>query len=206
MKTTAAFLTFLKYAIAFIIGFAVAWWSRGCQRCPDAEPVPAKSDTVTQTIWDTVTFTKNVIKPVPCYRIVDSAAVYFAIKSKTQKEIEDFYLSYFTENVYDTTVRNDTSAFIRLRARTWQNQLELIGVDFINRRPTAINTSVTNHIDGRRVHWLLGAGASYHMDGVPVSFHLSAGFVNRKHFGLTVSADPFKRAFWATGYCNLYRK
>jgi len=196
--TTQTFVRILKYTAVAVAGFAMGYWLRGCS-CP--EPCKeAVSDTITVTEYDTTVLTKDVIRPLVKWQKVDTAAIVAErdrINAMTladqEKAYWDLFFAYYTENGYDSIVKNDTSAYLRLRAVAYQNQVQLLGVDLINRRPTAVTKQV-NIVDPTRNRVYVGGGVSYSF-GETQPFGLQAGltFVSKKSLMVGVWGDPFQQ-------------
>lgn len=104
--------------------------------------VPPKNDTVFVTLiipGDSIPFPVEIVKkvPVPVYK--DTGSTLWKYHDvDTMAILRDYFAKYY----YNDTLMDDSSAFIRLMAYTFQNRLYYDSLLFQNRRVTAINTTI----------------------------------------------------------------
>lgn len=124
--------------IIIITLFALLLLQRECSRQPQQQPPP---DTIitTKIIYDTILITKNIPIPHPVY-IIDSFPLPPPIID-TAAIIKDF----ISLKIYKRTLLNDSTAFIRVTDSVTHNRLLCAGLEYINRRPTIIETTNIIH-------------------------------------------------------------
>lgn len=97
---------------------------------------------ITETVTETIT--EVVIDSVPYIVEVDKPVVLERIVTRVDSIIDTVFIieEFFTKNIYDRVLKNDTSAFIGLVDTVFNNRLLGGTLTFINRRPTIINTTI----------------------------------------------------------------
>lgn len=107
-------------------------------QCHRPEPLPADTIRTTDTIpGDSVPYVIELWKekPVPVYEHLTDTIW------KTQPiDTLAILQQYFTSRHYDNVLKDDSSAFIRLLAHVYRNELYFDSLYFQNRRATIINT------------------------------------------------------------------
>jgi hypothetical protein len=198
---TNLFITILKYLATFVVGFGIAFLIfHRCNKQP--EVLSQTSDTVrvidTDTIKTTLTKLKIVKETVKIPEYINQTVDTFAIL---------ITYGYFNERSYDTVVQSDTSCYERLQLSTWQNNIQFIKRDFINRRPyqTIINSTVTQ---GCRGKFGFGAGVDYSWDKTQGGISLYAGieYVSAKHLSISADINPFRKTVMLGAKYLVYKK
>jgi len=98
-------------------------------------------------------------KPVPYQVIVPSDTFWKDVDTATIfQKCKQLYKDYYTKNIYNDTLRNDTSMLIVVIDTVFQNQLQKRTMLFQNRRPTVINTTINNYGETPCNKLYIGAG------------------------------------------------
>jgi len=104
------------------------------------------------TVRDTTEIVKYYPKPIPYY--IDTGKTDTLILPADSAEITRKYIElhslYYSKTYYNDTLLNDTSALIVIKEFTFKNEINNRQLNFINRRPTAINTTINNTILSQR--------------------------------------------------------
>jgi hypothetical protein len=107
--------------------------TKECRRCPQCPEPTVTIITETDTIRDTVRIVSNVYIPVP------GETIY--IDPPEDVDCALMSIDYYAERRYTDTLKNDTSALIIVKDVVSQNILAQRQWEFINQRPTIINTT-----------------------------------------------------------------
>lgn len=112
---------------------------RECNKQPPPPVVVVRSDTIYDTIYDSVPVIKFVPLPVP-FEVFIFDSIPLAVD--TQLIIN----SYFSHVVYNRVLFDDSSAFISLIDTVFQNRLLSGSLTFVNRRPVQLYTIVNQSV------------------------------------------------------------
>lgn len=124
---------------------------------------------VHDTIRDTTEIVKYYPKPVPYF--VDTGKTDTVYIPPDSLAIVSKYLAlhslYYTKNYYTDTLLNDTSALIVFSEIIFKNEPAARQLNFINRRATAINTTINNtNISKRQLFLGIDAGINSIQPGI----------------------------------------
>lgn len=128
--------------LIILVLIAICLFLGYCSQCNKSKCPEVSTDTVNTTtvVYDSVKVYIDVPKP----KIVRDTLRY---PEYVYMDVDTLaiILSYFTENFYDLVLKDDTSAYVRYCVSVWENELEPGKFEFINRRPTTINTTTINN-------------------------------------------------------------
>lgn len=142
-----------------------------------------KTTTETITLYDTIKLESVVYTPKPYkeeiyINITDT--IYKMQKIDTLEILKEFTKTYF----YADTLKNDTSAFIVVFDKVTNNQISERNWEFINRRPTHIQTT-TNHYTSAR-EWNVGVGGVFSGNSAMLDYGVG---VHIKHKRINYTAN-----------------
>lgn len=129
--------TLVTILVSSLIGFCLstATWL-GCHRCPTPQ-----ADT---------TYIHDTIKGDP-YPVIEYVPKPYPVGGDTVKVPADvdtaaILAKYYTKQWYVRTLKDDTSALVRLIDTVFNNELQAGIFEFQNRRPIAVNTTIINPV------------------------------------------------------------
>jgi hypothetical protein len=93
---------------------------------------------------------------------------------------------------------DDSSAFIRLQAHTWKNQIYRDSFMFQNRRAKAINTTIINPLPQERLKVFIGGGTSIGSPRLSLTGDLL--FIPPKGYALSGGYDFMNREVQVKAY------
>lgn len=121
-------------AIVLIIAIVIIIVARECRHIP--QPVETHTtDTVkvTEYVYDTTEIVKYITRP----GIKETIYVEVPVDINVTDVVNDYY----TMKVYNPIYMDDTSAYIAIEDTVFKNELYTSKLTFVNRRPTAINST-----------------------------------------------------------------
>jgi hypothetical protein len=145
MKATDILLCLIIAAIIALAGYSVGYHA-------------VKTITTTDTVKvasDTIRYTDTTTKPYPIFKDTGSIQ-YIAIPIDTAL-IFDAYTKlhhlYYTRNIYNDTLKNDTSALVIIADTVYKNELQNRRLTFVNYQPKYYITksNCPNQINGYSV-------------------------------------------------------
>lgn len=121
------------YIIVILVMVIALILTKQCHRCPVCPEPTVQIITETDTVYDTIEIVKTIYKPLP------KDTVYIEIPSDvdTTEILKDYYAKKYYNNIY----MDDTSAYIAIEDTIFKNELYTSKLTFVNRRPTAINST-----------------------------------------------------------------
>jgi hypothetical protein len=120
------------YALIITILIIALIFTKECKRCPQCPEPTTTVITETDTVYDTVRIVSNVYVPIP------GETIY--VNPPVNIDCEAMAIDYYSQKKYTDTLINDTSALIIVNDIISQNIISQRRYEFINRRPTIINT------------------------------------------------------------------
>lgn len=137
MKTT------LKIT-AFIILIAAAVYIT--RRWFPSERVVTKTTTTVDTVWQDSVVYKQLPAPEPDTIIETDTIVRYKDSVNYFNEYRYLYKLYHQENVYNRTLKDDSTAYIYIEDRVKRNQLQDFSFKYVDRTPTVINKTIHKKI------------------------------------------------------------
>jgi len=123
------------YIIVIAILVVIIILMKECKRCPTC-PEPTTTVIHTRdTVWDTIRLTSVVYKPLPKETIW--------VEVPADIDTNEILKRYYAKLYYEDILKDDTSAYIFIKDTITQNSIYTREWEFINRRPTIINTTTT---------------------------------------------------------------
>lgn len=123
------------YALIITILIIALIFTKECKRCPQC-PEPITTIVMERdTVWDTIKITSTVYKPLP------KETIWVNVPSDI--DTTEILKRYYAKIYYEDILKDDTSAYILVKDTISQNSLYTRQYEFINRRPTEINTTTT---------------------------------------------------------------
>lgn len=153
-------ITIIFLVLSFILGVNI-----GLKK--SKQNITTKTTTETITLYDTVKIESIVYTPKPYKEeiyINTIDTIYEMQKIDTLEILKEFTKTYF----YADTLKNDTSAFIVVFDKITNNKISERNWEFINRRPTYIQTT-TNHYTSTRT-WNVGVGGVISGNGTMLDY------------------------------------
>jgi len=190
MKFNIKLIPWLIIGILVILLFL----QRSCQTCPKCPET--KTDTVTTVKYDTIERIVYIDRPYPYAVILPGDTVI------DSTQCIEMYYQLYSQNIYNDTLLNDSTALISINDTVWMNELQHRKLNFVNRRPQ-VTQVVTNTILGDTarkrnkvfIGLLLGRSLSEYTVG------LSLMLVTKKEAAYSISVDPvFKNVYGSIFY------
>lgn len=122
---------------------------------------------------------KVIIPPDTFFTDVDSAAIL--------EKCMEIARNYYTINYFDKTLVDDSSAFIRLLAHTFENMLYIDSLELQNHRPYLIRQT-EQHYEKTKPRFYVGAGNGFNKTDIDFTADAMLTFPNRM-------AVAYKRGF-----------
>ena len=148
--------------------------------CSSKIDVPAgsiiKSDTIVK--HDTITYHDTIGKPVPQFR--DTGSTHYILSKVDSmnifKKYDSIYRKLHTKNIYVRTLKDDSTALVRVKDTVFENELQQSEFIFQNRTPTYyITNTVMAPASGRL---LLGAEYALKSSEFKIGVHyLTKGYM-----------------------------
>lgn len=185
MKTASKIAPgFLLMALGILIG----WYLKPAATLPDP---PEPHTTITTVPGDTVPDTLFFPAPYPVFRDTGTTR-WRALPVDTGAILAE----YFSRNVYRRILKDDTSARVVLTDTVTQNRLTAFGLEFQNRRATAIITNT--YLAAPQYGFVLSGVISLAM--MPERTRLMGGLqlTDRRQRSFMVMADPQLKG-WLVG-------
>jgi len=183
--------------IAIIIGLGL-WilFMETCNKCPK---ITMTTDTITTIEYDTIIHDSLIPKPIP-YEVT--------LPPDTIRYVDSAYCiaiarSYYSRNIYNDTLQDDTSAFIKIEDTTYKNELQRRRLTFINRRPTKITTIInqsTSSIEAKNKFYV---GVSVGRETTQFGIGVNAMLVTKKNQAYSGMYDIMNKDFYGTIYYNI---
>lgn len=175
------------------------------RECNCGKPCQQNADTVrtTDTVWDTARIVTLLPVPKPYQVIVPGDTQWMPVDTSG---IMDFYRAklrdYYTVRLYQDTLKDDTSAFVMLHDCVTINRLGERTLTFINRRPTALNTTIiTNYAEAPRNKVFIGptVGRNINQFGIGASIML----ITKKDHAYSYTYDITNKGHYLSMYWKI---
>lgn len=170
-----------------------------CRRTPEPEVI---TTVIHDTIpGDSVPYEVLLPKPYPIYK--DTGTTKWQYKDvDTCAILRDYYAQYY----YNDTLKNDTSALVIVNDVVTENRLQARKLIFQNRRPTVINTTITNYGE-MPVHKIyIGAGLNnslVNFDDNTLGLTANVLWVTKNRWAYEAGYDIFHKSFEVTAFYKL---
>lgn len=182
--------------VIILILISLLLLQRECSRCPDP-PEPTHSRTVVW-IYDTTHYITQLAIPYPVEKLVP-------VEIPAIVDTNAILQEYFSRNVYQRVLKDDTLAYILLQDTVTRNSLGRSSLVYENRRPTQIITNTTTILPSVGKVFagpMIGSG----FDG-KLALGGSAFYVSKRDHAYGLSVDPFARSVQASMYWKIsFRK
>jgi len=121
-----------------VIFFILSLIYNNCSDKKEVSPSESivKSDTIVK--HDTITYHDTVSKPVPQFR--DTGSTHYLLTKVDSmnifKKYDSIYRKLHTKNIYNRTLKDDSTALVRVKDTVYENELQQSEFIFQNRTPT----------------------------------------------------------------------
>jgi len=170
-----------------------------CRRTPEPEVI---TTVIHDTIpGDSIPYEVLLPKPYPIYK--DTGSTKWKYKDvDTCAILADYYAEYY----YQDTLKDDTSALVIVNDVVTENRLQSRKLTFQNRRPTVINTTITNYGEMPAHKIYLGAGLNnsvVNFDDNTLGLTANVLWVTKNRWAYEAGYDVFHKSFELTAFYNI---
>lgn len=189
---------FISYIIIGVLIVAIIILQQ-CRRDPEPEVISVVThDTIP---GDSIPYEVLLPKPYPIFK--DTGSTKWKYKDvDTCAILADYYAEYY----YQDTLKDDTSALVIVNDVVTENRLQSRKLTFQNRRPTMINTTITNYGEMPAHKIYLGAGLNnsvVNFDDNTLGLTANVLWVTKNRWAYEANYDVFHKNFEVTAFYKL---